>query len=1181
MSNLSAGKIQVDSLNVAGLGAGSIKARNLNFNNLDVSGNLTVQGAQVATQAFVSSAVSSVIGSAGAALDTLGEIQAALGNDANLASTLTNSIATKANATDVATSLALKANASDVTTSLDLKAPLVDPVFTSNVTISGTILGDLNVQGNVITQNLNHPTINAFSDWEGIWTKGANSDWADTYAIVKQPNNTYTIYSLNNAGGSGLNSYDRIKKFKVLLSNVRPTLTFDISGNITENSLSITGTDNTVYKFHKKVRTIDATNDWAISFSGTGASLGFIYRSLKPSDFGSVQTSSLDYNWYNIYLQTVFKESIENKGKLAIHEDLNGVWDMVKDNSFRGYSLPSYIKSIILGKKYRVNKYNNIFEIANLHEHIKRNDNTYSFNVTNLKYATLAKDNILVAKYDFPYANRITPITPFSEIQFSQAIGNIPAGFKFLTSFLERPGRKINYVNCQSASANKNYIGVRLPLQVTDSSGAFSNTIPITFDAPGYATTTVNLPSGFYYPHDLASKLTELLTNAGTDMRVDFYTSSINWKLTSSNVNDPIVSYFYVTVDSSVSTLNVSCSTKPSLLSNVLGFGTGMSLTTNPSALTITTTQDVTDAWNVAVGGDFPAYRFNGTTINPDNLWTPPGNGFSSPTTPSNLTISTRMGSILTSGNPRDFFNARWYFGLLCDTEQHTISLITALQDIDQELYIPNNWSEYIYKFDQNNAKTININDWTYDILNDNCIAPGVVCKELQPYKNGNLGFWDYQQYAYNGAVSLSKVLKSDDYTKFINYTGSYTFNNYLVHDSLKTLVTDKTSGAVSMVGYYDSSSSFVNKQIIAASGMCFGLFKQSVVNKLIPDASGLVCGYIHYQTFIGFPSSSLGQNLIHQYFKDNNVAYIVYDVRSNLGGLSGAGMIQYGSSTYKRDMNSFELSHTTYISSATEPANITCEVYTDSRKNPSHWPSSISNILSTYRSFDWSQFDITDNPFDLRYNLTRSGSIPILNSTTLASNGNSGKLGVNLLVNSSSASACMNIWKMMHYNGITYDAMGEGVSVSLYGTVCDTWSANTLGALENRNQMVESPDIGILDHSEGFADNSFINTLHSMSPTGEDYASRFGPWYQADAISDHNNDTFLVEIGVGYTGSDRHPIAGTSIDHPETWRDFNLERALQVAHRRQVLNSNNAMEADYGYHLNSVSNPLKTNIFA
>ncbi len=56
MSNLSAGKIQVDNLTVAGLGAGAIQATNLKFNNLDVSGNLTVQGAQVATQAFVTAA---------------------------------------------------------------------------------------------------------------------------------------------------------------------------------------------------------------------------------------------------------------------------------------------------------------------------------------------------------------------------------------------------------------------------------------------------------------------------------------------------------------------------------------------------------------------------------------------------------------------------------------------------------------------------------------------------------------------------------------------------------------------------------------------------------------------------------------------------------------------------------------------------------------------------------------------------------------------------------------------------------------------------------------------------------------------------------------------------------------------------------------------------------------------
>jgi hypothetical protein len=131
MSTISAGKVQVDNLTVQGLGAGAIQATNLKFNNLDVSGNLTLQGAPVATQAFVSSAVSGVIGSAGAALDTLGEIQAALGNDANLASTLTNSIATKANASDVTAGLALKAN-------------LVAPTFTGSVKVDSS--GSLTVK---------------------------------------------------------------------------------------------------------------------------------------------------------------------------------------------------------------------------------------------------------------------------------------------------------------------------------------------------------------------------------------------------------------------------------------------------------------------------------------------------------------------------------------------------------------------------------------------------------------------------------------------------------------------------------------------------------------------------------------------------------------------------------------------------------------------------------------------------------------------------------------------------------------------------------------------------------------------------------------------------------------------------------------------------------------------------
>jgi hypothetical protein len=64
---------------------------------------------QIATTAFVRAEVSALVNSAGSTLDTLGEIATALGNDANLSTTLT--------------------------TSIGLKAPIASPTFTGTVTI--------------------------------------------------------------------------------------------------------------------------------------------------------------------------------------------------------------------------------------------------------------------------------------------------------------------------------------------------------------------------------------------------------------------------------------------------------------------------------------------------------------------------------------------------------------------------------------------------------------------------------------------------------------------------------------------------------------------------------------------------------------------------------------------------------------------------------------------------------------------------------------------------------------------------------------------------------------------------------------------------------------------------------------------------------------------------------------
>ena len=68
----------------------------INYISVDGSGNVVLTtGGQVATQSYVTTAISNLVNAAPTTLDTLNELAAALGNDANFATTVTNSIATK------------------------------------------------------------------------------------------------------------------------------------------------------------------------------------------------------------------------------------------------------------------------------------------------------------------------------------------------------------------------------------------------------------------------------------------------------------------------------------------------------------------------------------------------------------------------------------------------------------------------------------------------------------------------------------------------------------------------------------------------------------------------------------------------------------------------------------------------------------------------------------------------------------------------------------------------------------------------------------------------------------------------------------------------------------------------------------------------------------------------------
>jgi len=95
---------------------------------------------QVATTAYVRGEVAALVNSAGATLDTLGEIATALGNDANLSTTLTTSIATKA---PIASPTFTGTVTIPAGASISGFAPLASPTFTgtntvANITVSGT-----------------------------------------------------------------------------------------------------------------------------------------------------------------------------------------------------------------------------------------------------------------------------------------------------------------------------------------------------------------------------------------------------------------------------------------------------------------------------------------------------------------------------------------------------------------------------------------------------------------------------------------------------------------------------------------------------------------------------------------------------------------------------------------------------------------------------------------------------------------------------------------------------------------------------------------------------------------------------------------------------------------------------------------------------------------------------------
>jgi hypothetical protein len=211
-------KLPIAISNITGLlTALNLKAPLLNPNLTGVptapTASSTTNTTQIATTAFVKTAISDLIDSSPSTLDTLNELAAALGDDANFSTTITNQLADK--------------------------APINNPIFTGTLSVD-TINEKTSLNGVVIEGvTLKNNTLNAGSN---STVTASNFNVGSKNVISGSAQVSCTDLEIKNAGNTGVLAYGQTGD--MTLTGTLDAKNIDISGvNVISSSREITCTD--------------------------------------------------------------------------------------------------------------------------------------------------------------------------------------------------------------------------------------------------------------------------------------------------------------------------------------------------------------------------------------------------------------------------------------------------------------------------------------------------------------------------------------------------------------------------------------------------------------------------------------------------------------------------------------------------------------------------------------------------------------------------------------------------------------------------------------------------------------------------------------------------------------------------------------------------------------------------
>ncbi len=258
---------------------------------------------QIATTAYVRAAISALVGSSPEALDTLNELAAALGNDPNFATTMTNALAGKQPLDATLTALAALATGANKL-----------PYFTGKDTVAQT---DLTSVGRDILAKTSTLAVIQYLGLRELGTSGEKIPLLSTA-------NTWSARQTFNGGITGALTGNADTATKLKTARTIGGVAFDGSANINLPGVNTTGNQNTSGNAATATKLATARNINGVKFDGSGdVNINtLVSRGRVTALSGSTQgTAGIQmYEAYNNSYPTTYGNVLHMKGASAAGE---------------------------------------------------------------------------------------------------------------------------------------------------------------------------------------------------------------------------------------------------------------------------------------------------------------------------------------------------------------------------------------------------------------------------------------------------------------------------------------------------------------------------------------------------------------------------------------------------------------------------------------------------------------------------------------------------------------------------------------------------------------------------------------------------------------------------------------------------------------------------------------------